>query len=162
GRLRPGQRVPSTRNLASDLRISRMPVLGAFEQLHAEGYLETFVGSGTRVAKSIPDDTFSSPGLKARKGFQRTIEKQGARRISRRGAALAQTPPQSWLETLGAFRVSQPALDHFPIGIWSKLVSRHSRKPQKGIMAYGDVMGYRPFREAIAEYLGAARGVRCE
>src|SRR5581483_3174961 len=52
--------------------------------------------------------------------------------------------------------------DHFPIGIWSKLVARHSRNPAKGIMAYGDAMGYLPFREAIAEYLGAVRAVRCE
>jgi GntR family transcriptional regulator/MocR family aminotransferase len=66
------------------------------------------------------------------------------------------------LDNLGAFRVSLPALDHFPIGIWSKLVARHSRKPPKGIMAYGVAMGYLPFREAIAEYLGAVRGVRCE
>jgi GntR family transcriptional regulator/MocR family aminotransferase len=71
-------------------------------------------------------------------------------------------PAQSWLDNLGAFRVSLPALDHFPIGVWSKLVARHSRRPPKGIMAYGDAKGYLPFREAIAEYLGAVRGVRCE
>ncbi len=63
---------------------------------------------------------------------------------------------------MGAFRVSLPALDHFPIGVWSKLVARHSRRPPRGIMAYGDAVGYLPFREAIAEYLGAVRGVRCE
>ena len=50
GQLRPGQRLPSTRDLAAELKISRMPVLGAFEQLFAEGYLETFVGAGTCVA----------------------------------------------------------------------------------------------------------------
>jgi GntR family transcriptional regulator/MocR family aminotransferase len=162
GQLRPGQRVPSTRNLAAELKISRMPVMGAFEQLLAEGYLETFVGAGTCVARSIPDDTLSSPALKSRKGLQGRVEKRSPRRMSRRGAALAQTPTQTWLDNLGAFRVSLPALDHFPIRVWSKLVSRHSRKPPKGIMAYGDAMGYLPFREAIAEYLGAVRGVRCD
>ena len=55
GQLRPGQRVPSTRQLAAELGISRIPVLGAYEQLHAEGYLETFVGAGTCVARSIPE-----------------------------------------------------------------------------------------------------------
>jgi DNA-binding transcriptional MocR family regulator len=74
---------------------------------------------------------------------------------------LTVTPAQSWLDNLGAFRVSLPALDHFPIGVWSKLVARHSRRPPRGIMAYGDAMGYLPFREAIAEYLGAVRGLRC-
>src|SRR5260370_24194011 len=162
GQLRPGQRVPSTRNLAAELKISRMPVLGAFEQLLAEGYLETFVGAGTCVARSIPDDMLSPPAVKARKGLQEIVEKRGPRRMSRRGMALTHVPPQSWLDNLGAFRVSLPALDHFPIGVWSKLVARHSRRPPRGIMAYGDAMGYLPFREAIAEYLGAVRGVRCE
>src|SRR5580704_5317274 len=162
GQWRPGQRVPSTRNLAAELKISRMPVLGAFEQLLAEGYLETFVGAGTCVARSIPDDTLSPPAVKAWKGHPEKVEKRGPRRMSRRGAALTHLPAQSWLDNLGAFRVSLPALDHFPIGVWSKLVARHSRSPPTGIMAYGNAMGYLPFRVAIAEYLGAARGVRCE
>src|SRR5580700_1333792 len=162
GQLRPGQRLPSTRNLAAELKISRMPVLGAFEQLFAEGYLETFIGAGTCVARSIPDDTLHPPVVKARKGGQEITEKRGPRRMSRRGAALARVPAQSWLDNMGAFRVSLPALDHFPIGVWSKLVARHSRRPRRGSMAYGDAMGYLLFREVIAEYLGAVRGVRCE
>src|ERR1700730_13537568 len=56
GQLRPGQRVPSTRSLAEELKVSRIPGSSAYEQLHAEGYLETFVGAGTCVARSIPDD----------------------------------------------------------------------------------------------------------
>ena len=161
GRLRPGQRVPSTRSLAAELQISRMPILGAFEQLLAEGYLETFVGAGTRVAPSIPDDTLSLP-VKGRKGFHEAAQKRGSRRLSRRGIALTDLPAQSWVDNLGAFRVSLPALDQFPIGVWSKLVARHSRKASRGSMAYGNAMGHPPFREAIAEYLGAVRGVRCE
>ncbi len=162
GQMRPGQRVPSTRSLAAELEISRIPVLNAYEQLLAEGYFETFVGAATCIARSIPDDTLSPPAVKARKGLQEIVEKRGPRRTSRRGAALTHSPAQSWLDNLGAFRVSLPALEHFPIGIWSKLVARHSRRPARGIMAYGDAMGYLPFREAIAEYLGAVRGVRCE
>src|ERR1700679_1944419 len=67
GQLRPGQRVPSSRNLASELKISRVPVLSAYEQLYAEGYLETFVGAGTCVARSIPDETLKSANTKARR-----------------------------------------------------------------------------------------------
>ncbi len=162
GQMRPGQRVPSTRGLAAELKMSRIPVLNAYEQLLAEGYFETFVGAGTCVARSIPDDTLSPQAVKARKGMQEKVGKLGPRRMSRRGAALTHVPAQSWLDNLGAFRVSLPALDHFPIGIWSKLVARHSRRPPRGIMAYSDAMGYPPFRDAIAEYLGAVRGVRCE
>jgi GntR family transcriptional regulator / MocR family aminotransferase len=162
GQMRPGQRVPSTRGLAAELKISRIPVLNAYEQLLAEGYFETFVGAGTCVAGSIPDDTQRPPAVKMRKGLQEIAEKPGPRRMSLRAAALTDMPAQSWLDNLGAFRVSLPALDQFPIGIWSKLVGRHSRKPRRGIMAYGNPMGYLPFREAIAEYLGAVRAVRCE
>ena len=160
GQLRPGHRVPSTRSLASEVNISRIPVLQAYEQLLAEGYFETFVGAGTCVAASIPDESLSPAA--SRRALQELSQKPGPRRISRRGTALTQAPAQPWLNVSGAFRVSLPALDHFPTGIWSKLVARHSRRPPRGIMAYGNAMGYRPFREAIAEYLGASRGVRCE
>src|SRR3981081_3835356 len=56
GRLQPGTRLPSTRIIADDLRISRTTVLNAFDQLSAEGYLEGKVGSGTRVAFYVPGD----------------------------------------------------------------------------------------------------------
>src|SRR4030088_3585176 len=128
GQMRPGQRVPSTRSLA--------------DKLLAEGYFVTFVGAGTCVARSIPDDTLSPPTVKARKGHQEMVEQRGLRRVSRRGTALTHMSAQSWLDNLGAFRVSLPALDHFPIGAWSKLVARHSRRPPRGIMAYGNAMGY--------------------
>jgi len=162
GQMRPGQRLPSTRSLAAELKISRIPVSNAYDQLLAEGYLETLVGAGTYVARSIPDDTLSPLACKAREGLQQIAEKISPRRTSHRGVALTQLPPQTWLNIVGAFRVSLPALDHFPIGVWSRLVARHSRSPARGIMAYGDAMGYLPLREAIAEYLGAARAVRCE
>jgi len=162
GQLRPGQRVPSTRALATELNISRIPALQAYEQLLAEGYFESFTGAGTCVAGSIPEDTPTPAAANPRRVPQALAQKPGPRRISRRGAALSHAPEQPWLSIPGAFRVSLPALDHFPVGLWSKLVARHSRNPPRGIMAYGDAMGYLPFREAIAEYLGASRGVRCE
>src|SRR5271165_2512985 len=128
GRMRPGQRVPSTRGLAAELNISRIPVLNAYEQLLAEGYFETFVGAGTCVSGSIPEDTPNSAVVKTRKELPEKAERRGLRRMSQRGVALTNLPAQSWLDNLGAFRVSLPALDHFPIGVWSKLVARHSRR----------------------------------
>src|SRR6202046_4168735 len=94
GQLRPGQRVPSTRGLAVELKISRIPVLNAYEQLLAEGYLETFLGAGTCVAASIPDDTLRPATGKARKGPQERVQGMGPRRMSRRGEALTQVPTQ--------------------------------------------------------------------
>src|SRR4030081_2400099 len=66
GQMRPGQRVPSTRGLAAELNISRIPVLNAYEQLLAEGYFETFVGAGTCVARSIPDDALVPAAAKGK------------------------------------------------------------------------------------------------
>ena len=164
GQMRPGQRVPATRTLAADLKISRIPVLNAYEQLLAEGYFEARVGAGTCVAGSIPDEVLNPAAGKAR--TPRPPPESGtppaARRLSRRGVALTELPAQSWLNIQGAFRVSLPALDCFPMGVWSKLMARHSRRSAIGIMAYGDAMGYQPLREAIAEYLGAFRAVRCD
>src|SRR5271155_69082 len=162
GQMRPGQRVPSTRNLAAELKISRIPVFNAYEQLCAEGYLETFVGAGTCVARSIPDEKLRPPVQGRLRGSRKSAVNTGPRRISHRGTAFTNVPPQSWLNSLGAFRVSLPALDEFPIRIWSKLVARHSRTLHREIMAYGDAMGHLPFREAVAHYLATARGVRCK
>jgi GntR family transcriptional regulator / MocR family aminotransferase len=161
GRLRPGQRVPSTRGLAAELKVSRIPVSSAYEQLQAEGYLETFVGAGTCVVRSIPDDALRPAPGKIRDASRQVSTSQAPRRVSRR-VALMRVPAQTWSNKLVPFRVSLPALEHFPSGVWSKLVNRHSRRPTRQLMAYGDAMGYMPLREAVAEYLGAVRAVRCE
>ena len=158
GQLRPGQRVPSTRNLARELNISRVPVLSAYEQLFAEGYLETFVGAGTCVAHSIPADT--RPVNPAQRAAQRSAP-SAPRRVARRVEGL-RTPPQTWADNRGAFRIGLPAMDHFPTTAWAKLVNRHARHAAIGDMAYAGPMGYPPLREAIAEYLATLRAVRCD
>src|SRR3954469_24472620 len=55
GQLRPGQRLPATRPLASQLAISRNTVSTAYDQLLAEGYLDSKVGYGTVVARALPE-----------------------------------------------------------------------------------------------------------
>jgi GntR family transcriptional regulator/MocR family aminotransferase len=161
GRMRPGQRLPSTRSMASELRVSRISVFNAYGQLQSEGYLETFVGSGTCVARSIPDRAFG-PSAVQRGMSQRSKGDSLPRKVSKRASALSRLTFEPWLHSLGPFRVSLPALDHFPVNAWSKLVARHARKQSLANMAYGDGLGYLPFREAIAEYLGTSRGVRCD
>jgi GntR family transcriptional regulator/MocR family aminotransferase len=157
GRLHPGQRVPSTRLLASELKISRIPVLTAYEQLHAEGYLESFTGAGTCVASSIPREGFA---LLPRKPSR--AKSPDRPKLSQRLTSVMSEPPDPTLQVNGAFRVSLPALAQFPSAAWATLVSRHARNSSRDAMAYGDPMGYLPFREAIAEYLGVARAVRCD
>src|ERR1700744_1475526 len=158
GQLRPGQRVPSTRALAKELRISRVPVLSAYEQLYAEGYLETFVGAGTCVARAIPGQAPKAPAIGEN---PITNAAHPPRQVAQRVNSL-RVPPQTWASTQGAFRVGLPAIDHFPVTTWSKLVNRHARMPPIEQMVYGDPMGYLPLREAIAEYLGTVRAVRCD
>jgi len=70
--------------------------------------------------------------------------------------------PEPWWELRGAFRINNPAVDEFPVNIWSRIVARHSRTLSRGLMEYGDLMGYMPLRSAIAQYLATFRGVRCE
>src|ERR1700746_728058 len=61
--LSAGQQIPSTRALAIELKISRIPVLTAYAQLLAEGYFESRVGAGTFVCSSLPEQlTFHESG----------------------------------------------------------------------------------------------------
>ncbi|HSN16854.1 MAG TPA: PLP-dependent aminotransferase family protein [Gammaproteobacteria bacterium] len=156
GRLRAGQRIPSTRGLAKELGISRIPVLSAYEQLLAEGYLESTVGAGTQVARSLPDETPKPVGPRGRDGVA-SPRRPVAERIS-----ATRLPDPTWLKNDGAFRVGLPALEHFPIKTWTRLITRHARSTHHDTMVYGDAMGQAPLREAIAAYLGTFRGVRCD
>jgi GntR family transcriptional regulator/MocR family aminotransferase len=140
GRLRAGQRIPSTRALARELGISRLPVLTAFEQLLHEGFLEGRTGSGTFVASTIHD----------------------LKRTTARPSAFRSRDSRAENPELGAFRVSLPALDHFPQKIWARLVARHARGMSIEMMAYGDPAGYLPLRHAVADYLHTARAVACD
>lgn len=155
GRLRPGQRVPSTRALARELGISRLPVLNAFEQLLHEGYLEGRRGSGTFVAASIA-------GKSARAAPGRAATRSPGQHHRTPPRAPGPVEPAVPGVGHGAFRVSLPALDQFPVRDWARLVSRHARRMTAESMAYGDPAGQLPLRRAIAEHLRTARAVACE
>ena len=156
GRLPPGTRLPSTRTLAGDLGAARNTVVGAFEQLAAEGYVEARVGDGTRVAAVLPETL-----LHARRAHVQQPAGLGAPELSRRGRAIvaARRP----LPDVGrrAFQPGLPALEEFPRETWARLVARRSRVPARGSLGYGHPAGLPPLRQAIAAYVGAARGVTC-
>src|SRR3954464_6700930 len=61
GHLRPGARLPATRDLAKQYGLSRPTLVSAFEQLRSEGYVEGKVGSGTYVSKTLPDELLQVP-----------------------------------------------------------------------------------------------------
>src|ERR1700684_419532 len=157
GRLRPGQRISSTRVLASELGVSRFPVLNAHAQLVAEGYLESRVGAGTVVSRSLPDQLTSSKPTGT--GF--TAARSGVRLVARRSSNLSRLQSFPWFQGWGPFGVGQVALDQFPHRIWTSLVTRRSRNIDVKSFHYGDQMGLRPLRETIATYLRTARSLRC-
>jgi GntR family transcriptional regulator/MocR family aminotransferase len=153
GLLRAGQRVPSTRALAADLGVSRLPVLTAYDQLLHEGYLEGRTGSGTFVTVSLPDDALHSVSAPSRSRSTSAT----------RPASIRRAPPRARDEGgMRPFRVTLPALDQFPHAIWSRIVARHAHALSPAHMAYGDPAGIGSFRSAVAEHLRTARAVRCE
>lgn len=158
GRLRPGQRIPSTRVLATEVRVSRFPVLNAYTQLLAEGYLESRVGSGTVISSSLPEQLTSSRPA----GTKTLPSKRGHRRVAARSSILPLKENFPWMVHLGAFRVGQVAFAQFPQQVWSTLAVRHSRAMSAHSVHYGDPLGNENLRRAIANYLKIARSVRCE
>ena len=116
GRLRPGPRIPSTRSLAADLGVSRLPVLSAYEQLLHEGYLVGRTGSGTFVSESVPDDLLRPVPANAHVPRNST----GARGR----AGFARSAPSGWNFPVVPFQVGLPALDLFPHAAWKKLIVR--------------------------------------
>jgi GntR family transcriptional regulator/MocR family aminotransferase len=155
GRLRPGQRIPSTRGLATDLGVSRLPVLSAYEQLLHEGYLVGRTGSGTFVSKNIPDLLLRPPAV----GRPTPMPRHDT---SRRERPVPNHPSlTSWHVPVIPFQVGLPALDLFPHSAWAKLVGRQVRAETPEQMAYSDPAGLRSLRVAIAEHLRASRAVRC-
>lgn len=158
GRLRPGQRVPSTRVLAREIAVSRFPVLNAYAQLLAEGYLESRVGSGTVISGSLPEQmTTSGPANTKSPATQR-----GPRRVARRCSRLPLKQDFPWIVHFGPFRVGQVALDQFPVHLWSSLVARRARGLNAASVHYGNSMGHESLRCAVANYLKISRSVRCD
>ena len=158
GSLRPGQRIPSTRVLASEIKVSRFPVLNAYAQLLAEGYFESRVGAGTVIASSLPDQLTSTKPA----GTAHAPTPSGPRPVARCSSVLPRVVRFPWLQNWGAFRVGQVAVDQFPLGVWSNLVARRCRSSDAHAFHYGDQMGSMAFRETIANYLKTARSLRCE
>jgi GntR family transcriptional regulator / MocR family aminotransferase len=154
GDLRPGQRVPSSRELAVDLHVSRFPVLDAYSQLLAEGYFESRIGSGTFVSNSLPERNAESK--------HPDDGPAGSRRLGRRSSLFPRFEELPWRYGWGAFGVHQPALDQFPFDAWSRLITHHSREPRLHAIHHVDPLGLEPFRNAICDYLRTARAVHCE
>jgi GntR family transcriptional regulator/MocR family aminotransferase len=168
GQLEAGARLPSTRGLASELGISRNTTALAYELLLLEGYLESRVGDGTRVAH-LHAQRLSQTRETARErdAAHRMEGNERPPLLARRNQLLVKSFSQTSLgadqpdaET-GIFRVGQPDVSHFPYETWARLMAKHARQSLQGFSLYQPPQGYLPLREAIAAHVGITRGVHC-
>ncbi|MGA9863452.1 MAG: GntR family transcriptional regulator, partial [Terriglobales bacterium] len=123
GRLRPGARLPATRDLARQYELARGTIVNAFEQLKSEGYVDGSVGSGTYVSKILPDELLqvpqeAGPGLPAQRKRRRKISDYAGR---------VHLFPNLEVRPSRAFRANIPALDLFPTTLWAKVAARRLR-----------------------------------
>ncbi len=138
GELSAGYRLPSTRQLAEELGVSRNVVLEAYDQLLAEGFLEGQQGAGTFVAKGAylkKTDTIAPLMLKE------SLTKKNNNVID--------------------FRSGIPALDLFPRKQWGQLAKRISIETDHSLFGYDSPEGRIELRTVLADYLLRTRGVEC-
>lgn len=160
GRFRPGSRLPSTRALCADLKVSRNTVLAAYEQLLAEGYAVSRARATTVVADAVPA---RPPELPAR------AESAPAPRLSAYAQRLTREPSMPPSGSYAArpglrwdFRYGKPAVDDFPHDVWRRLLVAHARHPSSDSLGYAAPAGHAALRDALAGYLHRARGLRCD
>lgn len=151
GDLAPGTWLPASRALAADLGLSRITTLQAYDQLIAEGFLESRRGSGTRVAMSLADKP-TARGTAAQALF-RTVPAHAEVHVQE---LYEGEPP--WV----AFQPGIPAYDAFPRLRWARLLQRHGMRNDQFILDYAHIGGYAPLRHELAKYLNGSRGVSCE
>jgi GntR family transcriptional regulator/MocR family aminotransferase len=165
GELKSGLKLPSTRALAEEFNISRNTVLNAYRQLTAEGYLEGTEGSGTFVARVLPELLLTAPGLNTSRNTRTTKTHQPLLSDRARLQLAASQTAESRLPSASGrprpFASGTPALDAFPYTLWSRLTVRRARHMPDSAFAYQNAAGYLPLREAIAAHVTVSRRVHC-
>ncbi|WP_020545120.1 PLP-dependent aminotransferase family protein [Nonomuraea coxensis] len=140
GRLAPGTRLPATRDLAADLQVSRGVVVEAYEQLVAEGFLASRVGTGTHVTPRTP----ATPDLAPAPDRPPVPRPPAPARDVRRGSYYGHRP-------------TSPDLAHFPRQRWLAAVRHVLTAVPSDALDYGDPGGVPELREELAGYLRRVR-----
>ncbi len=155
-----GSQLPSTRDLAQDLKVSRNTVLSSFEQLLAEGYVTAQTGSGTFVADTLPDQ-LSQPSAHNDSANDAAAIKQSlsSRKLSARGEEMSAVAGGRMFE-VQPFAPGDADYSAFPFKLWQRLQNKYWRAGRPELLDYGTTGGYLPLRQAIADYLRVSRSVR--
>lgn len=148
GALKPGGRLPSSRDLAGRLGVARASVVAAYDQLLAEGYAEGRTGSGTFVSKDLSGVLDILP----------TAEPAPQRPADLRAAPFTNMPPPSDQ----TFSNGRTLMDARALDAWAASTRRALRNLSPAHFGYSEPAGDARLRSAVADYLRAARGVVCE
>jgi GntR family transcriptional regulator / MocR family aminotransferase len=150
GQLAGGFRLPSSRNLARELAVSRSVVVSAYEQLEAEGYLEGKVGSGSYVAEGAASASSESTRSASARPHARPAPSAGFGGTGE---------PQAGLVDFDlASGCPDPA--GFPRDEWGRCLSLAARKGLEAY-GYGDPAGEPALRRAVSDYLFRMKGMDC-
>ena len=156
GALVPSQKLPSTRELALELGVSRITIKSVYEQLISEGYVQGKTGAGTFVSEGLDGETPVVPSVDTiRKdyfdgNFSKTAEHISFSQASARYGSIL------------PFRPGVPALDKFPVKRWNKYLSRATTKSDIANFSYGDLLGSEKLRASIARHLADSRGMKVD
>ncbi|EGL62091.1 putative regulatory protein [Agrobacterium sp. ATCC 31749] len=150
--LTAGLKLPSSRELSKYLAVSRNTVVRAYEQLNSEGYVETRQGSNTYVI-----DLPAAAQTPAQTGQRET-----GQNTSRFLKTFDHVERFEFSEEHISLRPSTPDVSQFPFKTWNRILGRYLVHRSLNLFYYNYNVGYPPLQEAIANYLQAYRGVRCE
>lgn len=146
GRLAASDRLPSSRQLTSELRLSRNTAVAALSQLAVEGYLSMHVGRGTFVR----NDIVSTPTPQ-----RKPVQLQDSA-LSSRGQMLATTHNADVLE-VQPFTPGIADFSAFPVAQWQHLQNKHWRMAYPDLLDYSVQGGHAPLRRALAHHLRFSR-----
>jgi len=156
GTLAPGQKLPSTRELAQELGVSRITVKSVYEQLVAEGYARAKTGSGTFVSQGLDFEASPKVTQPLQEVSPPDIE------ISARARTIMSSKASLRHGKTDPFRPGVPALDKFPIKIWNKYLLDAMVCDERRNLSYGQVNGSSELRTSIARHLTVARGMQVD
>jgi GntR family transcriptional regulator/MocR family aminotransferase len=156
GTIVPGHRLPSTRDLAEQLGVSRTVVVLAYDQLLAEGFVEGRHGSGTYASQALAGTgsrvVRDSAKLKLSR-FGRTAADAGSR------LNFPRRPPNPLRYDFGYGRSD---VESFPFAAWRRTLMHHTREASLRQLDYGPAAGSLALREAIVDHLRRSRAVLCD